>query len=90
MSNKTKNMSYEEKLIYYATAPRATAGKITQIVKGELVDFYLGRLRGNFVRMGDGELSKFKTKEEALKLARKFRQSCLDEAIEKGLLKACE
>ncbi len=77
-------MTYEEKLLHYATAPRATAGKITQIIDGNFVDFWAGRLRGVFVSMG-GEW-KFKTKDEAIELARKYRQGCIDEAVAKGIL----
>jgi hypothetical protein len=76
-------MTYEEKLIHYATAPRATAGEITSIVDGRFVTKWAGRLRGIFVSM-NGEW-KFTNKQDALALARAYRQSCFDEAKSKGL-----
>ena len=78
--------NYEQKLLHYATAPRATAQKITQVVDGDLVDFWVGKLRGVCVKMGDQ--FKFKHKEDALNLARKFRQDCINEAKDKGLIDA--
>ena len=77
-------MTYEEKLVHYATAPRARAGKITQIVDGDFETFWVGRLRGVFVTLG-GDY-KFKTKEDALSLARRYRYECLKEAKEKNLI----
>ncbi len=73
-------MTYEEKLIHYATAPRATTGKITD---KNFVTKWAGKLRGKFVSM-PGEF-KFTNKNNALELARKYRQSCFDEAKSKGL-----
>jgi hypothetical protein len=80
------SMTYEEKLIHYATAPRATAGKITQFIDGDFVTFWAGRLRGVFVKIGND--FKFESKEDALALARRYRQECIDEAKEKGLIDA--
>ena len=77
------NTTYDEKLIHYATAPRATAGEITSVVNGRFVTKWAGRLRGAFVSMS-GEW-KFTNKEDALALARRYRQDCFDEAKSKGL-----
>ncbi len=77
-------MTYDEKLIHYATAPRATAGKITQIVDGEFVTYWAGRLRGVFVKLGDE--FKFDNKKDAISLARRYRQECIDEAKSRGLI----
>lgn len=77
--------SYDEKLIHYATAPRATAGTITQLVDGDFVTQWAGRLRGVFVKMGDE--FRFDKKADALALARRYRQSCRDEAVKLGLTK---
>ena len=77
------NMTYDEKLIHYATAPRATAGEITSMVNGRFVTKWAGRLRGTFVSMS-GEW-KFTNKEDALALARRYRQDAFDKAKAKGL-----
>jgi hypothetical protein len=77
-------MSYEQKLMHYATAPRATAMQVTQYIDGNFVTSWAGRLRGVYVQM-EGEWL-FKTKPEALALAKRYRQSCLDEAKSKGLI----
>lgn len=76
--------TYNEKLVYYATAPRATAGKLTQYVDGDFVTYWAGRLRGVFVKIGDE--FKFDNKEDALEFARRYRQECIEEANSKGLL----
>lgn len=76
--------TYEEKLLHYATAPRATAGKLTQYENGNFVDYWAGRLRGVFVKMGDE--FKFNNKQDALDLARRYKASCIAEAKDKGLL----
>lgn len=75
--------TYEEKLLHYATAPRATAGKITNLVDGDFVTYWAGRLRGVFVKLGDD--FKFDNKEDALNLARRYRQECINEARVKGI-----
>jgi hypothetical protein len=79
-----KGMNYEQKLMHYATAPRATAGQIWNYIDGSFVRSWAGRLRGAYVKM-DGEWL-FKTKPEAVALAKRYRQSCLDEAKSKGLI----
>ncbi|MGJ8680482.1 hypothetical protein [Paraglaciecola sp.] len=76
--------TYEEKLIHYATAPRASAGKITQIVNGAFVDYWVGKLRGKFVKIGDE--FKFNNKQDAINLARRYREDCKQEAIKKSLI----
>jgi hypothetical protein len=78
------SMTYEERLVHYATASRATAGKITNIVDGRFVTKWAGRLGGTFVSM-NGKW-KFTNKQDALALARDYRQSCFDEAKSKGLI----
>jgi len=77
-------MTYEEKLIHYATAPRATAGKLTQFIDGNFVDYWAGRLRGVFVKIGDE--FKFNNKQDAINLAKRYRQDCINEAKAKGLI----
>lgn len=77
-------MTYDEKLIHYATAKRVTAGKITQLSEGEFVTFWAGRVRGKFVKNGDH--FKFNDKESALNFARKWRDDCIEEANKRGLL----
>ncbi len=79
-------MTYNERLIHYATAPRATAGQITKFIDGDFVITWAGRLRGVFVKIGDDFT--FDTKDDALALARRYRQECIDEAKAKGLIDA--
>ena len=76
-------MTNSEKEVYYGTG-RATVGEIQQFIDGELVRFYVGRLRGKFV--GPKDNFKFKTKEEALKCASDFRENCRTNAKKMGLL----
>ena len=71
------NATYKEKLIWYATAPRATAGKLTQYENGNFVTYWAGKLRGTFVMIG-GEF-KFNNKLDAINLARRYRESCAEE-----------
>ena len=72
--------TYEENLVHYGTAPRATAGKITN---KHFETMWAGKLRGKFVSM-PGQF-KFLIKEDAIDLAKRYRQSCFDEAKSKGL-----
>ena len=72
-------MTKEKKLKFYATAPRAYAGTISQIVDGNLVTYWVGKLRGRIVST-TGNNYKFVTKNEALDCARRFRELCRDEA----------
>ena len=73
--------TYEEKLIHYATAPRVSAGQLTD---KNFLTMWAGKLRGQFVSL-PGQF-KFKNKDQALELARTFRQNCIDEAKAKGLI----
>lgn len=84
---KGKPESYDEKLLWYATAPRAAVKALCTIEKGNLVEGFGGTLRGHIVSL-KGEHYRKPTRAEAIDLARRFRQSCIDEAITKGLLKA--
>lgn len=77
-------MTRNENIVFYATAKRASAGEIHQIVDGCFKRFWIGRLRGMFVGPTGGKW-KFDTREEAVDCARRFRQGCIDEAIELGL-----
>lgn len=80
----TSQMSYDEKLVYYGTAPRAYTGTITQIVDRDFVTYYVGKLRGKIV--GRTDKYKFTDKAAALETARGFREECREEAQQKGLL----
>ena len=75
---------YNKRLLHYATAKRATAGQITNIVDGEFTTKWAGKLHGKFVKLGD-EFKK-DTKSQALDVARRYRQSCIDEALKSGLM----
>ena len=77
-------MTYDEKLIYYGSAKRVTAQKITQYIDGNFISKWAGRVRGVFVKEGDR--FKFETKSEALEFAREWRDRAKKEAIEKGLI----
>jgi len=74
----------EEKIKHYATAKRATAGTISQLIDGNFKTYWVGKLRGMVVSYA-GKNYKFDTKEKALECARSFRQSCIDEANSKGI-----
>ena len=76
--------TYEQTLVDYATAPKATAGIISQIENGNFVDYWCGKLRGKFVQVGP--TWKATTKAQALATARLFREQCMAEAKAKGLL----
>lgn len=82
---KGKPKTYEEKLLWYATAPRASTKVLHSIVDKEIVEGYGGTLRGHIVSL-QGEPYRKPTRSAALDLARRFRQSCIDEAIQKGLM----
>ncbi len=77
-------MTKEEKLQFYATAPRAYAGTISQIVDGDFRTYWVGKLRGKIVSTVGNEY-KFDTKEEAINCARNFRNICRREAKELGI-----
>jgi len=77
-------LTYEQKLIHYATAPRASAGIICQIENGDTVNHWCGKLRGKFVQTGPNW--KKASKQKALESAHLFREDCRAEAKAKGLL----
>ena len=77
-------MTHDEKLIHYATAKKVTAKEITQYIDGDFVTMWAGRVRGVFVKSVDE--FKFDTKEQALSFARRWRDSAIVEAKEKGLI----
>lgn len=79
-----KKMTQKEKLVFYATAKRATALRISQIVDGKSEDHWIGRLNGRFV--GYRSRYKFPDKESAIQCARNIRQSCLARAVKMGLI----
>ena len=70
---KAEEMSYHEKLVFYATAKRASVGTLSQIVDGDFKKFFVGKLNGKIVsRYPDNEY-RFDTPREALEAARSFR-----------------
>ena len=79
-------LTYDQKLIHYATAPKASAGIISQIENGDFVNYWCGKLRGKFVQVGP--TWKAANKQQALDSARLFREQCRTEAKAKGLLPA--
>ncbi|MFW8589863.1 hypothetical protein ACOI22_03575 [Glaciecola sp. 2405UD65-10] len=72
---------YKEKLVSFATAPRVSAG---QLHDKKFNPYWAGKLRGKYISLG-GKF-KFDTREEALNLAREYKQSCIDEAKKRGLM----
>lgn len=83
--SKLDNLSYNEKVLYFAGAKRATVGTISQIVDRNIVSFFVGKLRGMIVSTSDGQY-KFTTKEEAISCAREFRSWSNKIAREMGLI----
>lgn len=81
---KYAEMTYEQRLVHLATAPRVTAKQIQQVVDHQLRGFWIGRLRGKFV--GGENSYKHDSREAALDCARKIRADCRAEAERKGLL----
>ena len=77
-------MSKEEKIRFYATAPRATVGTISQIVDRDFRTYFVGKLRGRIVSGADGEY-RHSTKEAALECARWFRRMAREEAAKAGI-----
>lgn len=80
-----KKKTFKQKVLYYATAPRATIGQISQIVNGDIVDFFVGKLRGIIVSTPDSRY-KFGTPEEAKVCAITFRVNARSVATERGWL----
>ena len=79
-------LTYDQKLIHYATAPKASAGPIRQIENRKIVTYWCGKLRGEFIKIGANWKST--TRREAIESARLFREQCQKEAKDKGLLPA--
>lgn len=81
-------MTYQQKLVHYATAPRATAAIIHQLEehdgKKTIAASWVGKLRGMIVTTDAGY--KFGSKSEALDNARAFRESARKEAAALGLI----
>lgn len=69
-------MSYKEKLVFYATAKRASVGTISQIVDGDFRKFFVGKLNGRIVSRHPDNEYRFETAKEALEAARSFRGNC--------------
>lgn len=67
-----------EKLKFYASAPRAYAVLTPQYEKGNFVDYFHPKLKGNFVSLGEKSL--FKKRSEAVQAARDFRDFCKSES----------
>jgi hypothetical protein len=68
-------MKTAEKAAHYATAPRVTAARITQIQDGRFVSSWVGKLRGMVVS-DINDNYKHPTREAALECARNFRERC--------------
>ena len=71
-------MSEKEKKFYrYCAGGKATTCTLTQVVNGELVTCYVGKVRSVLCVDLNGNY-KFLTKEKALQCARDFIQRCKD------------
>ena len=55
MTKKLENMTYHEKLVFYANAPRLSIGTIGNIENGNFVNYFVGKLRGKIVSTDNGE-----------------------------------
>lgn len=77
-------LAYEDKVLFFAMAKRATVGQIGQIVDGNIVNFYVGKLRGMIVTGTDGQY-KFGQREDAMACAKEFRSMAREKATEMGL-----
>lgn len=71
----------EQKLRFYATAPKASARKIHQIVDGDFKSFWLATLRGKAVTLVGGQ-HKLNSREQAVEHARQFREACRKDLAE--------
>lgn len=84
------DLSNDEKLVYFALAPKAIAAKVEVFTKGKTQEFqnkFIGKLRGKFIQDINTQQIHFLTKSEARTAAQKFRESCIKEASERGLIK---
>ena len=78
-------MTRQEKLIWYATAPRASAAQFFNAVDGDLVVRWVPKLRGRIVCL-DSKNFKFLSRAEAVNEARAFREACRRDARAEGLI----
>lgn len=78
-------MTKEQRIVHYATAPRVSAGRLSQIVGRTTVHFWVGRVRGKFVVGPNGKYRHTK-REEAIASARWFRAKCVEDAKRLGLI----
>ena len=78
-------MNSSEKLEYYATAKRADSYQIMQIIDGEFVPKWVGRLRG--IAVSSNGIHVHDNPKDALECARNFRKHCQDEFAKKASTK---
>lgn len=81
----TNEMSKARRIVYYATAPRVSAGRICQIVGGTTVRFWVGRVRSKFV-FGPNGVYRHTKRDDAIAAARWFRAKCVEDARRLGLI----
>jgi hypothetical protein len=79
-----KVVTKEDRIKLFATAPKASAGTITQIEDGKMRTYWLGKLRGKFVADIGGRY-KFDSRAEAVECARQFREHAKSEAARLGI-----
>lgn len=85
MRTQLKDLTYNDRVRFFAFAPRVTVGTITQIVDGDFKKFFVGKLRGRIVsRIGDDQY-KFDSEAEARACAIGFRDHSRKLAGELGL-----
>jgi len=85
MRTKLKDLTYNDRVLFFARARRTTVGTITQIIDGNFKNFFVGKLRGLIVsRIGDDQY-KFDSKAEAKACAIGFREYSRELAVELGL-----
>ena len=70
---KVSDMTFGERLAYYATAKRITVGTIHQFIDGNFTRFFVGKLRGRIVSRPEDGQYKFADKESAYLAADAFR-----------------
>lgn len=74
-TNLASDATKAERVKFFATAPRASAGKIRQLEDGEFRTYWVGKLRGHIVSDPDTEMRyRFGSKDDALDCARRFRE----------------
>lgn len=77
--------SYEDRLVWFSTDDSPAYDSMYVEEDGQVVRKFGGKLRGKFISL-PGESHVKETAEEAVDLAMRFRDECLDEACERGLL----